>query len=148
MIKKKKIISVILLSSILATQCIARICTEEQYTPYFTDKKEKRYIKFGITNSTGLGVIDKKSIRYNKKKNIIETWTILQYKEHRTIGKIKTYLKFNTKTNQYLINQDVLLNCDGTVISTGRNDSLWEYIVPNSMFEICFEKLKEILKIK
>ncbi len=139
---------IILVLSFLALQSFALECTPEQYSPYFTDKNETRYMYIGSAADVGGDiVIDKKSIKYDRKNHILSAWVISQHKIEKEFDIIKMFYRFNLKNGTRNIKEYVFLKCSGKVYIMGKFNE-WRQVAPGSIDEGVLRTLKKYLKIK
>ena len=136
----------LLITSFLASQLFAVECTEEQYSPYFTDKKENRYAFVGNSADARI-VIDKNSIKYDKNTTIMQVWTIYNPINEKNTAFIKVLYEFDIKNNKSRYLKGTFHNCAGSVI-TNVSDHEWKYIAPNSVIETLVEYSKLYVNIK
>ena len=138
----------LLITSFLASQLFAVKCTEQQYSPYFTDTNEVRYMySYNQTTDKSDVAIDKKSIIYDNENQKIKCWTIAQQINSPTYGNFKIQWEFNLKNNKVRVLSASAYNCSGKPI---HEESIgdWYDIIPNSGNEYVLESIKEYLKIK
>ncbi len=138
----------ILILSFLTSQVFADICTEEQYSPYFTDKNGTRYVYLG-QNSSGEVVFDKKTIKYDKKHHTITVWVIFQLKSKEYIGygMSKQLKEFNIKNNTVSLRKMDALKCNGVLVASLNPNKLTS-VSPGSINENILDEVKKYLKIK
>ncbi len=98
-------------------------------------------------NGNGDIVIDKKSIRYDRKNHILSAWTVFQTKIEKEFDILKLFFRFNIKNNTKNIKQAVLFKCNGTLIFKESRDN-WSQVIPGASEELVLDDLKEYLKIK
>jgi hypothetical protein len=138
----------LLITSILGSQLFAGQCTQEQYSPFF-DKNSDRYISsYTQTNDHSKAVIDKKSIKYDKKSNKIICWVISQELTEPDFGIVKMKWEFNLQDNTYITLAYSIHDCKGSVIHNSDTVIKKQSIVPGSSNEIVLDDLKNHLNIK
>ncbi len=133
--------------SFLALQVFALECTEKQYSPFFTDTEEVRYITACyLTATNDKMVFDNKSVKYDKKKQIIQVWVINQMKNNSYSGLYKTLYELDIKNNNWRYLDSISLSCEGSRLGSGK-DLTWQSISPQSSIELLLIRLKESLNI-
>lgn len=138
----------LLISTILSYQLFALECTQTQYSPYFTDKKEERYLFASETELGDRYVVDKQSIKYDK-KDIIKAWVIFKTKSDPQVAYVKVLYEFSIKDVSLRMLQATAYNCNGVVLSSGKIDNpVWDLILPGSVLENTLERIKKQLKVK
>lgn len=138
----------LLITSFLTSQLFAVQCTEQQYSPFFTDKQEVRYVYSHYRSDNSYVVIDKQSIVYDKKNQKITCWTISQRIEDSGVGISKIQWEYNLKNNQYRNLSALLSDCESRTISSSHEKTNWQDIVPESGAEKLLYNLKKYLNIK
>ena len=137
----------LLLLGFLASQLFAVQCTEKQYSPYFTDKQENRYI-FSYTTVDGEeNVIDKENIFYNENNKIVKSLTIHQDLVDPINGYAMILREFDLKNNEVRIISGTVYNCKGSIIENLKRTG-WEPVRPGTGNENGLNDLKRYLKIK
>lgn len=139
----------LLITSFLASQLFAVQCTEQQYSPYFTDTNEIRYMHsyYKATDNSRV-VIDKKSIIYDKENQKIKCWAISQEFDSPTMGNMNIQWEFNLKNNKFRYLSATIYNCSGNPINEVKSTGDWTDIVPESGNEFILNSLIDYLKIK
>lgn len=139
----------LIITSFLASQLFAVQCTEQQYSPFFTDKQEVRYMYSHYQTADNSNVvIDKKNIVYDKKNQKITCWVISQMIWSPEYAVAKIQWEFNLKNNQNRILSGTLYNCTGAPVNSTSEKGHWEDIVPESSNEFILNNLKKYLNIK
>ena len=138
----------LLITSFLASQLFAIECPEEQYSLFFTDTEEVRYITAGYMLATNDKVVfDKKSVKFDKKNQTIKAWGMVQTKSELNSGVIKILYEFDIKNNNWRYSDAIISSCEGN--SLGYDKYLtWEAVSPESSTELLLVKLKEYLNLK
>lgn len=137
----------LLITSFLASQLFAIQCTEQQYSPYFTDKQENRYMFSYSTVDGEENVIDKESISYNQNNQIAKSLTIHQDLVDSINGYAMILREFDLKNNEVRVISGTLYDCKGSIIKNFTRTG-WEPIRPSSGNENNINDLKKYLKIK
>ncbi len=138
----------LLITSFLASQLFAVQCTEKQYSTFFGDTQEVRYAVASTQNSdNSRTVVDKKSIKFDKKKQIIQVWTIAEVKSEPTIGYWKILYEFDIENNNWRYPQAIAYNCDGSRIDSDKYLT-WQSIPPGSTVESLVVAMKGYLSIE
>lgn len=139
----------LLIISFLATQLFAVQCTEQQYSSFFADTKEIRYmLSYNKVEDNSKNVIDKKSIVYDKENQKIKSWVISQMIGTPKYGIIQAYFEFNLKNNTNRILTLKGYDCEGRVLINTSEEGVWEDIPPESGYEKTLDSLKKYLNIK
>ncbi len=138
----------LLITSFLASQLFAIECPEEQYSLFFTDTKEVRYMFSSyLTLDNSRTVIDKKSIKFDKKNQIIQAWAISEMKSYSDIGLAKILYEFDIKNNNWRSPETLAFDCNGKIIASIPFPN-WTSNSPESTSEKVLFRLKKHLNLK
>lgn len=133
----------LLITSFLASQLFALECTE----PLYEDNQVDRYVSYGFSADHSAHVFDTKSIKFDKKKQTIQVWTLSEVKNNPNFGFLKILYEFDIKNNNYRFPRAISLHCNGNIFESVK-DLNWQSISPESSGEILLFKTKEYLNIK